>query len=311
MPLDGECIKETFYLIKDNPNPIINTLPLLSSTTNECCGAFSFKVLADTTDANEFKNDKTDFLWWFSDFVTDAEIELKKFNGSTYETVTDLNNNDYGVFLPYGSFINASSEKFVGYTLDWRNVIADFDTGSYKLLLTINSPLGQTEILTDEYCVQNFTEQRANNTIKLEYYLNGIMGVNNDDLKKRDYGNLNRYNSIRLPGWFGFPNSKYTKDYTVYNNGSRQWVQDEQEQEFVMQIKNVSAKVHELMRTDILQADQILVTDYNKNNAQQWIKKSVQITSDYPPEWKLLQSKLAPVKLTFRSAVNNLKKFRD
>lgn len=311
MPLDGEIIKETFYLVAEDPDPPVITLPLAANKLNDCCGAFAFKYLADIANSDEYRNDVSTVTWKFNDIITAATMKLLQYNGSSYVEVAVLNNNTYGTLLAYGDFVNNAGEKFVGYTLNWRAVISAFDTGSFKVELTITKPTGTSIILSDEFCIQAFTEEKADKTMRIEYYMNGIIGDNTDDNKTRDYGTLNRYNSLRLPGWFGFPKSTYTKDYTIYTNGSRKWVQDEQEQEFIMQIKAVSNKVHELMRTDVLQADEIFITDYNVRNPQQWIKKSVQSTSDYPPDWQVMKSKLSPVKLTFRSAINNHKKYRD
>lgn len=307
--INGYCLKQNFSVISEEPNPTTPTLPTAPSTTKDCCSPFT--VFADVANDNDFKSDRSTVDWAFSPFVDDATLQLLKWDGTAYTQVTELDNDDYGTLVAYGDIVDPSGNKVIRYTINWALVLNAFDSGSYKVQVSFSSPFGDQTKLSSEYCLSTFTEQKANGTIRIEYYLNGIMGDNTNDLKTRDFGTTNRYNSIRLPGWFGFPNSKYTKDYTVYNSGARKWIKDEQEQEFVMQIKGVMADVHELMRTDVLQADEIFVTDYNKNNAQQWIQKSVQPTSDYPPDWHLLTSKKAPVKLTFRAANNNFKKYRS
>lgn len=309
--VDGYCLTQEFSLVAEDPDPTGTTLPVASSLLKDCCGANSLKVFADAANDDEFKTDTSSVMWWFSPFVDDATMELMKWNGTDWEVATALNNDDYGTLTAYGDFVNNTGEKFVGYEINWALVMNAFDPGSYKVRLTISSPFGSSTMDSAEYCLSAFSDVRANGTIRIEYYLNGIMGDNSNDLKTRDFGDLNLYNSLRLPGYFGFPNSKYEKNYTIYDNGSRQWTKDEQEPEYIMQIKRVPAAIHNLMRTDVAQADVILVTDYNRNNAEQWIQKSVQLTSGYPPDWKILRSKLAPVKLTFRAGINNLKKYRD
>lgn len=312
MAVDGEATTQRVYLIGTDPKPIDTTIAVPASQLKDCCGAFSVKVLADLSDDDEFKNDRTGLLWWFSDIISTATMELLKWDGSDYTAVDDLDNNDNGIYYALGFFVNDAGEKFVGYQIDWRKVLDSFDAGSYKVKLTVTPLVGsEFTILTSEYCLKAYSETLANKTIKIEYYLNGIMGVNETDDIIRDYGTLNWYNSLRLPGWFGFPKSNYSKDYVIYDNGSRQWVKDEQEQEFAMVIKRIPNILHEIMRTDVMQADTILVTDYNANNPGTFIQKSIQLTGDYAPQWHIMQSKLAGVDLKFRLGTNNLRKNRQ
>lgn len=312
MALDGDISSQRVYFIPSAAIPTATELDIPASVTRDCCGAYSFKVLADTSDDDEFKNDVTGFLWWYNEMVDTATMKLLKWDGTTYTEEATLSDDTYGTFYELGFFTNDAGENFVGYQLNWRTVLTAFGAGSYKVKISIHAVTGETsDITSSEYCLKAYSANVADKTIKIEYYLNGILGVNEDDLLKRDYGDLNWYSSIRLPGWFGFPKSSYSKDYTQYVNGSRQWVQDEQEQEFSMIIKPVSSAVHELMRTDVMQADEILVTDYNANNPQSFIQKSIQLTGEYMPVWHPLRSKLASVELKFRSAINNLKKNRQ
>lgn len=312
MDLDGECTYGRFYLVK-SAVPSTPSLDVAASTTVDCCGDFSLKVLADTEDDDEFKNDRTTFHKYYNSLVVDtALMELHKWNGSEYEKVADLDNDDYGTYYQYGFFTNDASESFVGYEVDWRLVLDEFEAGSYKIKLNVHTVLDEEfSVYSDEYCLKKYSAARANGTMKIEYYLNGIIGDSNNDEIVRDYGTLNWYNSVRIPGWFGFPKSEYSKEYTQYDTGSREWVKDEQEPEFLMTVKRVSAIVHNIMRTDVAQADTVLVTDYNSNNPETWIQKSVQLTGGYSPEWHIMKSELAGVNLKFRQRINNLRKNRQ
>lgn len=314
MELDGECTYGRFYVIK----PLAAADPELSlpnSSLDDCCGDFSFKVLADASDSDEFKNDKTRVHKYFDSLlVSSVDIVLLKWNGTVYDEVKNLNSDDYGKYYAYGFFTNDAGESFVGYELDWRLVLLDADLGegSYKVRFDITTVLEEeSSIYSDEYCLKKYSEARADGTMKIEYYLNGLIGDSLKDEAIRDYGELNWYNSIRVPGWFGFPKSEYSKEYTQYDSGSREWTKDEQEPEFSMTIKRVSATIHNLMRTDVAQADTVLVTDYNSNNPETWIRKSVQLTGGYAPDWAIMQSELAGVNLKFRQRINNLRKNRQ
>ncbi len=316
MAKDGTAIKDIFYMIPDN-NFAVSTTPIIDlpiSKKRECCGNTSFKVLADINTEEEFKNDKKGFLWWFNDVVNVVDLTLQRFNTTTgeYTDICPLNGTiDVGYFYPLGFFKNSANEVFIGYVLYFKRVLGKYGAGSYKVRLDATTAIGDSfTIYSDEYCLKQYTPSLANGTFRFDYTLNGIMGVNENDSAIRDYGNLQWQDSIRWNGYFAFVKSTFVNDYTRYNDGSRQWVKDEQEPEFKLLIKSAPWKLHELIRTDVLQADEILVTDYNMNNFKNYIQKSVQKTSEYPPKFFQNQSKLASVELTFRQAINNLKKLR-
>jgi hypothetical protein len=62
------------------------------------------------------------------------------------------------------------------------------------------------------------------------------------------------------------------------------------------------------MRTDILQADKTLITDYNTKNVAPFYKKDLKKSTDYSPVWDE-KTKTAPVTIKMRQTFNNLRKF--
>lgn len=313
MPFDGECITQDFYLVPENPIPATTTLDIPASATRDCCGDFSLKVLADTTSGDQFKNDVSGFLWWFNSIVSDAVLKLYKFDDSVNNFVflIDLDDNTYGTFYDYGFFINDEDEKFIGYQLEWKTVLTTHGPGGYKVVCEPTLGIGGSGTLESPmYCLKQFTPERADKTVKIEYNLNHITGIASDDKKFKDFGELNWYNSLRLSGYFGFPNSKYTKEFIEYNNGQSVEVEDEQEPEYLLKLFPQPQFVHDIMRIDVMQGDTVLITDYNSKNPINYVQKSVIGNSDYAPDWKKLQSKLATVEVKFKQAYNNLKKLR-
>jgi hypothetical protein len=309
--IDGEAITQEFILVGQNPNPVIPSLSLQTSGIKDCCNAFSLKVLADIATTDEFKNDVTGSLWWFNSFVTGATLELWKFSESAndYVFLANLNNNTYGTFYAFGFFVNDSNESFIGYQIEWKKVLTLQGAGGYKVKCIPTLAIGGSgSLFSNPYCLKQYTDSLANGTVKIEYNLNHINGLSSDDTKIADYGTLNWYNSLRLGGFFGFPTSTYSTEFIQYNNGERVWVKDEQEPEYVLKLRPQPAFVHDIMRTDVLQGDAILITDYNSRNAQTFIQKAVIKNGDYAPDWKRLQTKLATVEVKFRQTFNNLKK---
>lgn len=309
--LDGECITQEVYLVSENPIPTVSTLDLPQSNIRDCCSAFTLKVLADTSSTDQFKNDITGHLWWFNSFVSGAVLKLYKFDESVsdYVFLVNLNNNTYGIFYDYAFFINDNDESFIGYQLNWKQVLTTHGAGGYKVICEPTLSIGGSGSLESApYCLKQYTPELAKGTVKIEYNLNHINGLSSDDTKIADYGELNWYNSLRLSGFFGFPTSTYSTDFIQYSNGQRVWVKDEQEPEYVLKLRPQPSFVHDIMRTDVLQGDAIYITDYNPDNADRYIQKAVIKNGDYAPDWKRMQTKLATVEVKFRQTFNNLKK---
>lgn len=312
MALDGTAIKDTFLLIPKNPVSSTTTLDIPEAVVNGCCEDNSLKVLADTATDDEFKNDFSGVLWWFDPLITAATLTLLKWNGSDYAVVESLNNDDFGTLYDFEFFTNDAGENFIGYKINWKLVLEAHDEGSYKVRCsTLSTLAGDVDYDSQEFCLKQYQPSRAEGTVKLEYYLNGITGVIDNDEKVKDFGTINWYNSLRLPGFFGFPGTPFKTEYVQYNTGQRLYVEDEQEPEYTLKLKPVNYFIHETMRIDVMMADRILVTDYNSKNAGTFIQKAIQKASDYTPDWQKLKSKLAGVEVKFRQEFNNLKKLRD
>lgn len=306
----GNNFYNLFYLIPQNP---VGTSVILDLPTRkfECCGPFALKALADTGSTDEYKNDISGLLWWFNDVINAATLTLQKFNDATgvYDDLIALNNNTYGTFYDYGFFINGASEKFIGYQLEWKNVLTIHGAGGYKVKCAVTYSYGGSALVySNPYCLKQYTADRANITVRVEYRLNHIMGMASDDKKVKDLGALNWYNSLRLPGYFGYPSQTYTTESIIYNNGQQPDVTDESDEEFKLSLKPVPAFVHNIMKIDVMMADSIMITDYSANNADTWVKKEVRKSSEYSPKWNDLQSGLASVEVKFKPRFNNNKK---
>lgn len=311
MPLDGEDIKEDFYVIRIPRREGAPDLP--PSKIKECCGICSYKPLAHLSDNDELKNDKNGFIQFFDTSYAAVTMKLLQWDNATkdFTLETVLTDNTYGIYHDYGFFTNGFNKNASWYEIWWQKVLQIKGEGSFKIRWDATNFMGALTIISDEYCLHAYTPRLANGTVRAEYYINGIIGVNEDDTLRRDFGTINFYNQLRLRGWFQSVKSTYTNEYTLYNSGNRVYTKNEQEPEYGLTLKPCCFNFHELMRTDVLQADRILMTDYNTENFKNWVQKDVQGTSEYAPTWHILQNKRASVTLTFRQAFNNYKKRRQ
>jgi len=302
----GYLGSQEVYMIAENP--IDEETTVLDPKKLDCCSDLVWNVLADSTSAELLKNDQNSFLWWFNkDAVSTAVLSLVKSDGTE---IVLTSNTTYGTPYNYGFYTNGFREKLVGYLIDWRKVLLVEGEDMYKVKCVTTTIFGDTNTkYSENYCLKQYTVERANNTVRIEYYLKGIIGNNRFDDKSRDYGTLNWYNQHRFAGYFQYVKSDYKTEYIQYENGQREPVEDEQEPEYLLSIKPIPMFKHDVLRTDILQANDTIITDYNYKNIDNYFQKNVQKSSSYEPKWNALRTKLAGVELKFKQKYNQLKKF--
>lgn len=312
MPVDGECTTQEVFIIPNNPVPSTGVINVPDNPFPGCCNDFVLKVLADDS-GKATQNDigGPDLLKWAESIVTSGTMALKQWNGTTWATVDNLTTTSVGTPYVFGFYTNNEGQNFIGYQIEWAKVLSTYGTGSYKVTFSFTIPvLGNITVDTNEYCLQTYTPQLAEGTMRLEYWLNGIMGDNSDDTKIRDYGNLNWYHSLRVRGFFGYPKSEYKEDDTQLNSGQFLYVEDEKTPIYIMKLLLLPAFIHDIISTDYMMADRLAVTDYNSMNPATYIQKFLRKNSGYEPTWHKLQNNLASVELTFRNEFNRFRKLR-
>ena len=300
---------EFFYLLEGSP---IKTAPVLAPSYEfDCCNAFSWKVFCDNVGTNEFQNDKTRFFQIFPMIFLGATMTLEKNVNGNWITQTAITNNALGTFNAFGFHVNSDLQNYMQFLINWYAVNQAYGFGSYRIVTEGTLATGGIVIYTsDTYCLSLFTAEAVDQTVRIEWYNNGVIGDSFDDTIQRDFSTLNSYGQIRLSGYFAYKKSNYAKEYTLYNNNEDVWTEDSQTPEYAMNLHPTFFNAHQLMRTDIMQSDKILVTDYNSQNTYNFTKKQIQLTSDYSPTWVPIVSKLAPINLTFKQAINNFRKKR-
>lgn len=304
--MNKEVVKITSLLIGRDLPDTPPTIVLPANRLNDCCGAFSFKALAMMEGGDQFTNDKNEFYFYFGLGVATAEMSLEKFNGVAFADLATLDNDDYGTFKELGFFTNSFNQNFTSYILDWQLVLQEFGTGSYR----IKCATASGNVYSREYCLNEYTSDRANGTVRVEFLLNDIIGDTSNDYSQRDFGTENIFQQYRFNGFFDYTKSGYENDYIQYQNGQNKWVSSTQEPEYRLSLQRLPFFVHDLLRVDMMQCESVKITDYNSENSTTWVNKEVQPNSEYAPQFFALQSKLASVEIQFKQFVNNLKKYR-
>lgn len=268
----GHAIKENFVLIKENPNP--TALPSLSVATSECC--VFLNVLAETSYTNDLYNDKTDFTKFFNNGFASAVIVLEKYT-TAWNTVATLNNNTYGTFSAFGFYDTIYTEKAIGFLLDWRLVKAAFGEGVYRMKCTGTTLLSTTvDKYSFEFNLLTYTQDRADNTVRVEAWLNGNIGDPEDDTKKRDFGTINRYTQFRIPGAkFGFDEANVERKFIKYQTGKKIWTEDLEWDTYTLRTNLLSYEVRRFIKYDLMKGSEIRITDYNTVNSSEHINRYV------------------------------------
>lgn len=302
MASTGDAIKKDFLLImKSGASP--TTISYLESAAERCC--FKLRVLADEASTLEYKNDVTSVYFGYHQNVTNVVLSLWK---NDVDTEVDLE--DYGDLEVYG-FHEDDGKKYIGYQINWKSILEDADLGEgeYFIRATKTMLVGAEE--TEDsftWCLQQFTNARADGTVKIEFTHNGIIGDYLIDEEQKSFKGLNWYNSIRLEGQVYGEKSEFETEEIQYNNGTKIDVKVDQNPIYELILNPMPNFLHRYMKIEALLGDEILVTDYNTNNPlKPIVQKAVLFAGNYEPQWKG-QNPNASVAIQLEQKINNLRK---
>ena len=303
----------------EEPNiPLVLDLVQNDST---CCD-FKLNVLASLSETfiqNEFVNDKSDYYNYSTNITSSVLMVLQKYNGSSWDDKATLNNNTYGLYSAFGHYIDDNNNKYFGYTLDWQKILvaATFGTGTYRIKITDTLLFGGIIIrYSNEWCLQEYSKYRAEKTCKIEVYNKEIKGMSGSQKLLIDYGtsanndgsgtNRGRYNAIRIPAIFGYPEADKNDEYNEYSPTNKEWITSQFIPKYMLKSqKLLPGWLHDILRDDFMQGDEILITDYYSKNVKQFIKTEVIQKGAYKPDLSTKNNKGETyIELTFEDRYN-------
>jgi hypothetical protein len=309
MPL-GEAIFENFKIIATNPTTPNSVLDLPKFSASSCC--YDLPVFAELIFTKDFNNDKSSVIWFYSEAFSDSLLELEQYINGTWTKVADLNDATYGTYYAFGFFINNQQEKAVGFEIDWKLVLSGLGVGKYRVKTVETNIFGTTNKYSLEWTLKAYSSEIVNETTRISWWISGLTGDSSNDQVKRDFGDLDWFNEIRLPNsLFWSKTSEYEKEYVQYQNGQSKWIKDERTRSYKFELNAAPNYIHELLSGETFQADTIMITDYNSNNPAmdkdcnpELVEKFVKLSSSYEPSWHM-NSKYASVELTFINEYQN------
>jgi hypothetical protein len=300
----GEVSQQDFLYVEYNARKrgLGTPLDLPENVFKQCC--FILDVFGSISDSDTYKNDKSDFLYRFPLSVTSCVLNLQKRISGVWTDQVTLDDSSYGTFSAFG-FARKDNKDLIGYYLDWRIVLSVFGVGNYRVKRTFSS----TDLYSNEYCLHTYTPMQVDRTVRIRYIENSIVGDMDDTRYTKDFSGLNRENMIRIPdSFFGFTESSYELESVRYDNGFEKDYKNEQTQRWTMEIAALPSIIHNLLRDEILQSDELFISDYNSlNNITNIVELPVVVEGDYKP----IYSGLAfyyPVTVQFKNRFNNKRK---
>lgn len=309
--MNGQAIKQDFYIL--NTSAGSENLDLIPKKI-ECC--FTLPALAEPSFTDKHKNDKHSVIWFFGELFSDAKIYIQKKVNGIYED-QELDDDTYGEFKAFGFYVNKFNEKAIGYQIDWAKVLVNSEggfqgEGVYRFKGEGTPAIGDPVVFYSfEFHLQKYADHRADGTVRAEWYRKGILGSKENDAKIDDFGNLNYYNSIRLPkSIFGLETSSFERTYIKPPNGSQIWTKDDQIEEMIWRIRQMPEPVHRFLRIDMMQSGRVIINDYNSDNPTKHIDREVVPNSNYAPVWTR-GAMTAPVELKFNPYYQNLTHLRE
>lgn len=311
----GEATYDRFFLIRNDPFPSIPVPDV--PQVKQCCSDNLLMALADTSNPDPLRNDVYGPIWQLPTVASAATLTLIKndtdiVNLTDGKKLSDGSSVNMGDLYDFAFFTNINGNPFVGYQLKWRNVLSEFGPGKYKISMTCELSFGGLikTFYTPSFCLYPYADYLADGTIRIEYWNSGINGHPDFDDQIIDMGtDMNWYNSYRLNGWFGFEQPKYEGEYVQYESGERKYVTHTMEPEFELQLMHVPYFIHKIMRTEVMMADRIEITDYNGFNINNYISKGV-YDGTYETEYYKMQTKTASAQAKFKQRTNNFRKQR-
>jgi hypothetical protein len=306
--MNGQCIRQHFTIAAAKTETVDSVISPID--TQQCC--YQLGVYASTLSTDELKNDKSSFIFFFSQLYSGVSLTLQKSVNGTYTDLTSLNSNTYGTFKAFGFFTNKFSEKAIGYQLNWRNILLIHETGDYRIKCTATHAIdGAQTFYSFEYCLNEFYEHLADNSIRFEWKQNGQIGDVANDAKQNDYGSLDWYCQLRLANAFiGFPSATFETEYVRYQTGQQVKISDGQNEEITCTIQNTPAEILRYVQVNMLMGDEIQATNYDSRNPHSFVKKRIHKSGDWKPRWDRY-SKNGSVDLTFIPEFNNQKHKRE
>jgi hypothetical protein len=277
----GDVFTITALAINNAINAAPEAATFESPDPNDCC--FILQALADTATDEAIKNDFWRFHKGYEISTTDVDMFLIDPLDSTFTPIA-LTDDTYGTFYEFGYFVDGVGRSYVSYELDFKKVLTVLGAGTYQIK-AVESMIVGADLNTFDFafCVAQYTAKRADKTIRLQFSNSGTITDRFNEAETVSFpSNFN--SQLRVWGFFGKDNSEYVIERTKYNNKKLIDISNKRTPKYSLSIRQVPQDVHDFISINVLQSEQIEISDYNRNNSKRHINTAVSNPGAYNPE---------------------------
>lgn len=303
----GTAIKQVFTVIRNSPAKALNEADILVpiSAANEKC-ITGLIALAETGYTSDFYNDRHAVSFDWDNNFTGAVMYLQKYTNGAWANIATLTSTTYGTYYAFGHYTTIYSEKKIGFLINWRLILIGLLAGNYRVKCTGTTITATTiDKYSLEFELMEYSADRADATVRVEWWLNGNIGDSENDLIKRDFGSLNWFNQLRfVDSKFGWDENETERSFVKYQNGKEVWIKNVDVEMYTLKTCRLPNEVRRYIKYDILNGDEIRITDFNADNATSHVNRYVKPSGGFKPNY-VDGSKIASVEIKFEQLYQN------
>lgn len=294
--------------------PVIQLLgfvPLNSCSATECRtwndDCYVNRVFGTVSETlSTYENDISTFMVNNTlDWRSVPVLQEKNEGSGVWSDVANLSST-YGTFYNNGSIVG--HQKYTGIRLNWGAVLALHGSGYYRVKFNLYAPkVGLIDcLISEQFYLMPFSCKAADRTVKFEIYTTGKVGSIDTDGYVFDLCNYTFFDSVRVPGFFGYETTQYDEITLEYQTGLIDPVRDEAIQKFKFFSRPMPKYLHDRLKSYGLMANTLLVSDYNYNNSDYAIRqKQVVKAGGYEPKYDKA-TRLSSVTVDFREGIQGV-----
>ena len=229
-------------------------------------------VLADLTDANYHKNDRTALAFKFDSMTIELESDT--------ETIA----------APGISVTFPNQSDAVGYVVDWRQVTADgqLKQGCWKIKVNWEIDSLSGWFYYGSYQLREYSVRNARDTVQMFIVLNDL--VRKQGINYKDSGFAG---TIRFKGYFGFMQPNYDSLNIIYTDRVRNKVRNEALRSYELRTDYLLSCMTRLIDEEcLLTANQIYITDNTAVNHVQYYQFAVILNDKESPKFEYPEGSL-------------------
>ena len=259
----------------------------------ECC--YSNLVFGDLTDTDSYKND---FSSVFFQRQTDTDTVTFQIVGVS-TGVTALVDGTHGVLYPISA--TNTNPNLTYFKVEWRKILSALGEDVYTIRMNVTiAGVGPTVIDSNSFILKPFSQQKADNTVRIDSKQDGNLEKIDVNFKNSGYET-----ALRVQGYFGDAQDSVEQDNVVFSQkkGSR-YFEDQitmrNDPDYVFQANNIPECISRELRKFILFSNEIFISDYNLNNHSYEYELLPVVLSEVSPYDYPIRGRGVNISMTFK-----------